>query len=221
MPRSPEYELVIKYLGFEWVSRDTIYNDLTRKISPGKAIRAYEDSFLRNTRNRTGSGILKGKLPEPDQIVSGAHHLIRRTLITAEKSKNIQKREVGDTTYYRLNEFTSEDVDAIVAQKVNEILETASVVVDTQPTPTSFQPVNLFEMLFDIRSVQQIAVKTEGKLVSVEIPNFLADQPLRLSFNPEAADWFSDQLGIQALIVRKGKENLRKALPVSTDHQRR
>lgn len=217
MPRSPEYDLIMSSLGHDWVDLEELYSSLINKVQPGKAKRHYMMVFEAARAKASGKGPAKGPLPEFQQIHSGARILLRNAVYSATQAANIVEKKVGDVTYVRRNTFTADEVDSILAQKVTEDIQLPDL-GDDPYEPTNPHLVYLDEMMFDIRTVQSIVVRaTSPNQVTVVIGNVVDGQDLSLSLVSQAADWLSDQLGFQALAARKGKENSRKALPVSQD----
>ena len=120
MPRSVEHELVLQFLGYEWVNLEELYTKLSGKIQPGVAVREYMKIFNLGKAKATGEGPAKGPLPEKDQIRSGARALLREAVRSATQSGSVQRKQVGDTVYVRRNNFSAEEVDNLLAQRVAE-----------------------------------------------------------------------------------------------------
>lgn len=213
MPRSAEYDLIISAVTFEWTPVDDVIKSLIYKVQPGKAVREYEARFQLSIQNRSGAAAPKGPLPQEQQLVSGAKSLLRKGLRSAINSDNVAAKEVEGVQYVRKNFFTAEEVDSILATHV------AQAAIPQLPNPEPIvrdhapdRLVYLDEMMFDIRTVQQIKVTAQRNNVNVVLDNVIDGEALHLSFTSVAADWLSDQLGFQALAARKGEENPRKAI---------
>ena len=212
--RSAEYDLINDYLGYEWIPVEQLYADLTNKVLPGKAIRKYESLYSQQNAKASGLAPPKGPLSQQDQILSGARSILRDVLRSAIANGKVLEQKVSNVKFVRSNRFTSTDVDKILADKFNELLALNIPLEPVQSSPIQYVQLALFDVLLDIRTVKQVIVQSQNGQVSVRIPNVADDQPLNLFLTSDAADFLSDQLGIQALVIRNGRQNRSKAIPV-------
>jgi hypothetical protein len=216
MPRSPEYDLILEYLNFDWVTTDKMYADLYTKIMPGKAVRHYNDQYDRAAKNRSGAAPVKGRLSQNEQISSGARSILRDALWSAVQAGTVERKKVDDVTYIRRNVFDAAQIETILRSHIQDLLKSANqeLAATSEPEP---QPIRLYDLAYDIRSIKHLAVKSDNGTVIAMLDDVIDNQSLRLLFTPEAADFFADQLGIQALATRNGKKNNQKIIPLSTD----
>lgn len=212
--RSAEYDLVNDYLGYEWIPVEQLYTDLINKVLPGKAIRKYDTLYAQQNAKASGLAPPKGPLSRDDKILSGARSILRDVLRSAISNTKILEQKVGNVKFVRSNRFTSSDVDKILADKVNELLAVSIPPEPVQSSPIQYVQLALFDVLLDIRTVKQVIVQSQNGQVSMRIPNVADDQPLNVFLTSDAADFLSDQLGIQALSIRNGRPNRLKAIPV-------
>jgi len=212
MPRSPEYDLIMSELTFDWVNIEDLISKLSGKVLPGKAVREYQQAFDLHRAKAKGTGPAKGPLPQDQQIYSGARSILRGALRSAELANNVQIRKIANVTYVRRNVFTADEVEAIVADKVSNEIQIPQVIADAL-IPHIFDT-----LMFDIRTVKTVEVRCNQDKTNVTITfkDVLDKQNLTVALTEQAADWLSDQLGIQALMARNGADNPRKAIPHSS-----
>jgi hypothetical protein len=224
--RSDEYELILKKLTHEWVDADELVDGLIYHIPPGRALRQYQQ------RSKMSKGIRF--FSDDEKHRSGAKSLLRSALHTGKGSETIMHRVVDGKLQVRLNKFNAAYIDELL-QKVRSNDESKKqglgsgqsfpipppppleMIVVSPPAPPPGKNIvgRLFHRLFDHKNIKRdIEVRNSaqtGQVIMV-IKEVVDDQDLTLYFSTTAADWLSDQLGFQALIVR-GKENPIKALP--------
>jgi len=206
--RSEEYDKVVDSVDFDWVKYEDVVANIALKVLPGKAVRHYQELYEKSAaKNNSGLAPPKGMLPQSDQIRSGSRAIARQAVISTLNGEMLEMRQIDGVKFVRRNRFTASEVDAIVAKALADAVQTPPTSV---LAPIPVRPP--YALLFDHRTVKQgILVKnTEqaGQVVLV-IKDILDDHDLVCHFTPVAADWVSDQLGLQAIQVR-GSENPQK-----------
>lgn len=214
--RSTEYDLVLSYLSYDWVSLETLIDDLMMKVQPGRAVREYQAAYRVQVAKRTNSDSAKShfrELSQDEQIRSGRRTLLRKAIHSGVEGNRIAQQSVGNVVYLRRNAFSAQDVDDILSAKVSDVILPQSTPLPP-PVPETramrWQPLR-----FDTHSIQHIVVKLDEAGLRVEMLIPCDDDYITCELTAVGADWLSDQLGFQAVAARHGKENSRKAIPIA------
>lgn len=212
-PRSPEYELLLKNLTHEWIDFEDFVAFHGPKIPPGTALRKYQE------RNAKSAARYKSDNPRPSFSEERAIESGRRTLLMIALRSGLGSGLIEDRLSpnggreIRLNAFTAEYIDALLAKLGTHVPEQKKE--EKVEIPLSSTPVvsALPQLMFDQKNVKRdIEVhhnKSAGTVVMI-VKEVVDEHDLVMMFTTTASDWLSDQLGMQAMFIRGGRENPEK-----------
>jgi hypothetical protein len=225
--RSDEYELVVRTLSHEWILVETLIERLLDKIPPGKAKRRYEEVLeaARRSRKHTGTGQPKPLVSEDRQIESGARSLIQRALHSARIAGTILVDvDENGARRARNNIFDAAYLDKVLADKATKSATPVVAppvqarpvpsTISTLPPPSSSEK-RFYPMLFDHRTIKRelkVQANPDTNVIVITIADVDDEHDLQICVSPPAADWFGDQLGMQAMILR-GRQSRSKIFP--------
>jgi hypothetical protein len=207
---------LLDHLTHEWVNFDTFMHEHGAKIPPGPALRKYRGTYEQGVNQRKPIHPTKPALNDEQAIESGRRTLLRSALRSAVQAGLVVMRDLPDgNKEVRRNEFSAEYIDALLSrQKVAEPAPVPKPELLPVPVPTVTEIVSvqsLPQLMFDHKNIKRdIEVRHSSSAVIVIIKDVIDDVDLTMLFSAPASDWFSDQLGMQAMFIRGGRENPEK-----------
>jgi hypothetical protein len=199
----------LKKLDHHWIDFEDFFEKHGANIPPGTALRKYQERYER-TKSKTNP---KPPLPQDRAIDSGRRQLLNIALRSALSGGMIIERETpAGGREIRANVFSAEYIDAILAGKPHAEVAKKEEVVDVPVVETPVVS-NLPQLMFDHKNVKRDVEVQHNKpagIVIVIIKDVVDDHDLVINFSAPASDWLSDQLGMQAMFIRGGRENPEK-----------
>jgi hypothetical protein len=182
------------------------------QIPPGPALRKYRDLYDAAAK-RSKSTNPKPPLAQERAIESGRRTLLRIALASGLSAGLLAERETeAGVRQIRRNTFDAAYIDALLAVQPQAEVAKKEEVVDVPVVETPVVS-SLPQLMFDHKNVKrdiEVQHNKSAGIVIVIIKDVVDDHDLVMNFSAPASDHLSDQLGMQAMFIRGGRENPEK-----------